>query len=261
MSEAQLEVSKINGVGVVRMGHEGPNILFLHPAGQLPLGMKEHLQQLAEVGQVYAPNIYDLIASSMSRGNKRPTFSDVVNEFTKLNLVNTKGRLGIVAASIGGSFAWEYVTQNPKEVDWIVAGSPTGWPLRRGLLGWIGIFAQEMILEAHKQGSPKQRQKDPGTKLFLGQLKKHPPSVIHGLRLAMNADAREQMPNIQLPVDLLWGRKDKFIPIWSGQKMTALMPNARLEIVSEYNHLWYGLQPEKLTGPALERVRTMPPVR
>ena len=248
-----IEVGEINGIQVVKAGKEGPNILLLHPAGQPPLEMGEHLQQLSEAGQVYAPNIYDLIASLRRRGNKNPSFADVVNEFSKLDLINKHAKTGLVAASFGGSFAWEYAFQNPKEVDFITAGSPTGIPLHRSLFWWVSEFLKEYVWEHTTQVPRDLRKKDPGPKSFIRQMLRNFPAVMHGLKLAMVDDAREKLSNIQQPVDLLWGRKDNYIPLHTGVDMQNLLPNARLEVVSEYNHNWFMYEPAKLTSPTVQK--------
>lgn len=260
MAEVRLEAAQLDSKGgykvqFLRAGTEGPNILFLHPAGQPPLGMTEVIKQLAEVGQVIAPNMFDLISSLRQRGVKNPTFADIVNEFSSFNLINKRERTGIVAASMGGSFAWEYATRNKQEVDWIVGASVTGWPFKRALTEWAFEFAKEFIWEAKTQVPKELQKKDAGPGLFLRQFRKSPLGILHGLSITMNDDSRQQMADIQQPVDLLWGRKDNYVPLWTGEKMAELMVNSRLEVVSEYNHLWVNLEPNKLTSPAIQRVK------
>lgn len=255
MSNLAVEVSKVSGVEIVSAGKEGPNIIFLHPAGQPPLGMIEHIGQLGEVGQVFAPNIFDLIAVLQHRGIKNPGFADIVNEFNRLDILDKRQGTGLVAASIGGQFAWEYTAQKPREVDFITAGSPTGWPFKRALSEWIFEFVKEFVWEASTQVPAELKKKDPGPRLFIKQFLKDSKSVWHGLKLAMNADSRQEMAGIQQPVDLLWGRKDNYVPLWTGEKMAKLMVNGRLQVVSEYNHIWVNVEPDKLTDPAIQRIQ------
>lgn len=255
MPESGVEVASIKGIEIVKAGQEGPNIIFIHPAGQPPLGMEEPIRMLAEAGIVFAPNIFDLIASLQRRGNKNPGFADVVNEFTRLDLLNKREKTGIVGASIGGSFAWEYTVQKPQEVEFITVGSPTGWPFKRSLMGWMAEFMKEFIWEAYTQIPGELRKKDAGPGLFIKQARKDLGSVLHGLKLAMTADDREQMADIKQPVDLLWGARDNYVPVWTGHKMAQLMVNSRLAVVSEYNHLWVNLEPAKLVNPAIQRAR------
>lgn len=103
-----IEALDIDGVHVLKSGKEGPNIIFLHNAGQVPLGMTEHIKNLSEAGQVIAPNIFDLIRSLQLRGNKNPSFADVANEIYRLDLLDKRQQTGLVSTSFGASVAWEY---------------------------------------------------------------------------------------------------------------------------------------------------------
>ncbi len=250
-----VEVAKINGIQVLKSGDKGPNIIFLHNAGQVPLGMTEHIRNLAEAGQVVAPNIFDLIRSLQLRGNENPSFADIANEISRLDILDKKEKTGLVSSSFGGSVAWEYTLQHPQEVEWNVAGSPTGWPLKRSLVEWMVAFVREFILPPRVPIPEDLRKRDPGSGLMVKRFREDPESVVQGLKITMAADQREQMKNITQPVDLLWGRTDNYIPVWTGEKMLELMPNSRLLIVSEYNHLWIAVEPEKLTTPATDRIK------
>lgn len=255
---AGIKALDINGVQVLKSGDKGPNVIFLHNAGQVPLGMTEHIRNLSEVGQVVAPNIFDLIRVLQLRGNPNPGFADIANEISRLDILDKKQKTGLVSSSMGGSVAWEYSAQNPKDVIWNVAGSPTGWPLNRSTGEWMVAFVREFVLPP-KVPIPKDLQaKNPGLKFWGKRVGQDPGSVLHGLKLTMKADEREAMRTINTPVDLLWGETDKYIPYWSGEKMKADMfpTNSRLEVVSKYSHVWMAVQPEKLTDPAVERVKT-----
>lgn len=244
-----IETRRISGIQVVCAGQEGPNIIFLHPAGQPPLGMKEHIEQLAPYGRVVAPNLFDLVASCIRRGIKKPTFDDLGHEFSRLEVTSQDARTGLVAASFGGSFAWRYAAENPQAVDWVVAGSPTGWPLGRSRRGWIIEFIK--MMHNFTQAPAELRKRDAGSKLFIRQAVRNPRAVFQGLVMAAKANDREVLGAVGAPVELLWGRKDTFIPVEAGRKMKLLLHHASFKEVSEYGHLWFCLEPEKLTAPAI----------
>lgn len=257
---AGIKALDINGIQVLQSGTEGPNIIFLHNAGQVPLGMTEHICNLAEVGQVVAPNIFDLIRSLQLRGNPNPGFADIANEISRLDILDRKQKTGIVSSSMGASVAWEYSAQHPKDVVWNVAGSPTGWPLNRSMGEWMVAFVREFVLPP-KVPIPKDLQtKNPGLKFWGKRVVQDPGSVWHGLKLTMKADEREAMKTINTPVELLWGETDEYIPYWSGAKMKAdIFPtNGRLDVVSKFNHIWPAVEPGKLTNPAVVRARVTP---
>lgn len=244
----QIEIHRINGIQVVCAGQEGPNIIFLHPAGQPPLGMREHIAQLAPYGRVVAPNLYDLVAACIRNGIKKPTFDDLSHEFSRLEITSQDARTGLVAASFGGSFAWRYAAEHHQEIDWVVAGSPTGWPLRRSL-GWMIEFIR--MMHNFSQAPAELRKRDAGSGLFIKQAIVTPRAVFQGLVMAANANDKEVLGAVAAPVELLWGRKDTFIPAEGGRRMQLLLRSASFKEVSEYGHLWFCLEPEKLTTPAI----------
>ena len=254
MHPGSIEIQEVNGIQIVKAGGEGPNILFLHDSGQPPAGMKRQILQLAEVGKVVAPNLFD-IAGTLARKHIHPTYEDMVWEFNQLELLSSRDKTGIVAVSLGAGFGWEYAAQKPQEVEWITTGSALGYPLHRSLLGWLAEFTRVSVQTAR---IPKEiRSRDEGIRLIKQQFKKDPRGVLETFRLAMHTDSTEQLKSLQSPVELLWGRNDHYTPIWSAQKMKGLLPNARLEEVSDYYHYWYQFEPEKLTGPAIERARSL----
>lgn len=245
----QIEIHRINGIQIVCAGQEGPNVIFLHPAGQPPLGMREHIEQLAPYGRVIAPNIYDLVASCVQKGIKKPTFDDLGHEFSRLEIFSQNARTGLVAASFGGSFAWRYAAEHRQEVDWVVAGSPTGWPLRRSLEGWFIEFIK--MMGNFYQAPAELKMRDAGPRFFIKQTIKNRGAVYRGLVMAAQANDTEVLGAVGAPVELLWGRKDTFIPAEGGHRMQLLLQCASFKEVSEYGHLWFCLEPEKLTAPAI----------
>lgn len=249
---------KINGIQVLISGKDGPNLLFFHNAGQVPAGMTEHILNLAPYGRVIAPNIFDVIRYLQLHGNPHPSFADVANELSNWDIIDKKQPTGNISSSFGASVAWEYSAQNPQEVAWNVAGSPTGYPLKRSLIGWMGAFVREFMLPPAVPMPESLKKRNPGSGRMVKRFFQHPKSVIQGLRLTINPDQRETMRTIKSPVDLLWGRTDRYIPPWSEQMVADVFPtNARLSYVSPYNHLWM-VEAEKLTNPAVERAKVTP---
>ncbi|MGH7905462.1 MAG: alpha/beta fold hydrolase [Candidatus Binataceae bacterium] len=52
----------------------------------------------------------------------------------------------------------------------------------------------------------------------------------------MTKGVEEMLPRIQTPTLLIWGKQDRVVPPEIGQKMAALLPNSRLEIIDECGH-------------------------
>ncbi len=251
-----VEELKVNGVQVLVSGKDGPKLLFLHNAGQVPEGMTEHILQLAPYGQVIAPNIFDLTRAAQRRGITKPSFADLANEISALNLINKGDETGLVTSSMGSAVGWEYTIQNPEDVKWIVAGSAIGWPLKRSLTEWVMAFRKEFLQPPNVPIPDELKKRDPGSGMMMKRFLRHPSSVLKTLKLTTDADQREQLQAISQPVNLIWGKDDNYVPVWAGQAMARSMVNSRLELTSKFNHLWVAVEPEKLTKPAIDRIQS-----
>ena len=210
---------------------------------------------MGEEGEVWAPSLFDLIASCQHRGIKSPTIGDMVNEFSSLELMNRNKKTGLVTDSWGADFGWEYAARNRREVEWMVAASPTGWPLGRSLTDWIPEFIR-MMYDASR--TPQEIQKnDAGTDPLMQQFRKDKASVLHGiLNLAANSDSRDVFPRVETSVVMLRGVKDRYIPLYSTQRIAASLSHAGVAIVSPHGHLWPGFDREQLIRPVVQLARS-----
>ena len=52
----------------------------------------------------------------------------------------------------------------------------------------------------------------------------------------VNADLREEMPLIRIPVLLIWGENDTDTPLTDGRQMEQLMPEAGLAVIAGAGH-------------------------
>ena len=59
-------------------------------------------------------------------------------------------------------------------------------------------------------------------------------------------DLTEELKKIKTPTVVVWGALDSYVPLSSGKKIAALIPNARLEIVQGGKHGLHIQMPEKL---------------
>jgi pimeloyl-ACP methyl ester carboxylesterase len=59
-------------------------------------------------------------------------------------------------------------------------------------------------------------------------------------------------PGLDLPVLVVWGEHDEWIPVERAHRLAALIPGARLHLIPRAGHLVQLDAPEALTG-ALQR--------
>jgi len=51
-----------------------------------------------------------------------------------------------------------------------------------------------------------------------------------------NQDLSEILPKINLPALVVWGKRDRYVPLRQGRKIAAAIPGARLEIIRHAGH-------------------------
>lgn len=255
MNNAKIEQAEIQGVQVAKAGTEGPVIVYLHHAGQPPLGNANHILPLSQEGQVFAPNMYDLLAKSRRKGVKNPSFADMAYEFNNLDLLPQRARRHLVAVSWGGSFAWQDAADHNQQIASITAASPTGWPIKRPLLGWVGMLVIDTLQKVFMV--PKGLKKgDAGLDLFKKQITRSGLGTVwYGLTIIRQADASDLLPQIEAPVELLWSKGDHYVPVSGGENMIRALPNARLNVVSKLNHGWFFFEPAKFINSAIANIK------
>lgn len=59
-------------------------------------------------------------------------------------------------------------------------------------------------------------------------------------------DLTEELKSIKMPTLIVWGALDSYVPLTSGKKIAALIPNSNLEIIAGGKHGLHLQMPEKL---------------
>ena len=68
-------------------------------------------------------------------------------------------------------------------------------------------------------------------------------------------------PTLDLPVQVVWGTEDTWIPVDRAHRLAALIPGARLDLVPDAGHLIQLDAPEHLTAVLARWLRTASPER
>lgn len=67
---------------------------------------------------------------------------------------------------------------------------------------------------------------------------RHP---VHSLKTAKYAhfvDFAKELKNLKVETKILWGEKDKVIPVWQGEMMSKLIKNSELVVLPKMDHDW-----------------------
>ena len=62
-------------------------------------------------------------------------------------------------------------------------------------------------------------------------LRAGPLGLAHGIAYVSSRDLRPQLPDVRAPTLLLWGERDRLVPLWVAEEWQRLVPHARLALL------------------------------
>ena len=230
-----------------RRAGSGPTLLFLHGAGgaESLLGL---CGALAADFDVILPD-----HPGFGESDEPPWLDDVHDlAYHYLDFVTALGLsdVHLVGASLGGWVALEMMVRSSAHMASLGLIAATG--IEPGDISCGDLFAwtpEEQVTRLVYDQALAQR--------ILG-LAKTPAQVAQGQRNEKTVEklARDNAftdPNlhhwlhrIDVPTLLVWGRNDELFPLAYGEKLAALIPDARLTVIDECGHLPHVEHPEPL---------------
>lgn len=61
--------------------------------------------------------------------------------------------------------------------------------------------------------------------------------VLYIARSAIRHNVKDELHQIQVPVNLIWGREDKITPLFAGEEFQKRLPNAQLHVIDQCAHV------------------------
>ena len=153
--------------------------------------------------------------------------------------------------SMGGRIAWNFAAAHPQRVSHLVLVSPDGFPdpsstseqtykvspwlglMKYSLPAWalrMGVapaYGDEKLLTAGTMRRYQDMMRAPGVRTAL----------IERMRQTRNSDPGPRLQSLKMPVLLVWGEKDAFIPISNAQDYLQAIPHATLATIPEAGHV------------------------
>ena len=153
--------------------------------------------------------------------------------------------------SMGGRIAWNFAAAHPERVSHLVLVSPDGFPdpsstseqtykvspllglMKYSLPAWalkMGVapaYGDEKLLTADAMRRYQDMMRAPGVRTAL----------IERMRQTRNSDPVPRLQSLKMPVLLVWGEKDAFIPISNAQDYLQAIPHATLATIPEAGHV------------------------
>lgn len=71
------------------------------------------------------------------------------------------------------------------------------------------------------------------------------PDMWETMKRVVNEDVSEEARTISRPTSLVWGSEDQEAPLVSGQRLSRLIPNARLEVIPQAGHFPFIDKPDQ----------------
>lgn len=205
-------------------------LLFVHGWGVSSAAFTEFFDCLARHYRVIAPDLPGFGASrSLDQPVSYVAFADV--------LARLLDDLGIAAAhvaglSMGGGVALTFAARHPRRVRSLVLMAPTGCPyapLPRLAFNRVVEFAEEMT---GGQGHGKGRV----ARSFVANLLGHPASLLATVRMLASESILEDAARVEAPTLLLWGDRDRTIPMRLARQFAERLPNATFEVMPDTFH-------------------------
>jgi pimeloyl-ACP methyl ester carboxylesterase len=264
-------------------GSSRPVLVLVHGIASRASQWEQVMAVLGETCHVIAPDLLGHGESAKPRGD----YSLGAHACGVRDLLATLGhdRVSLVGHSLGGGIAMQFAYQFPERVERLalvcsgglgsevsvflraatLPGSELVLPLLAG--SWVrraGTRGHELLGRAGLQlplglveclagfGSLG----DPGTR----------EAFVHTARSVLDprgqrVDARDRLYlAADLPLLVVWGRKDGIIPVAHGQALADSVPGTRLEVFEQSGHFPHLTEPDRLGRLLADWLRDTPPV-
>lgn len=221
---------------VDRVGDHGAKpgalpLLFVHGWGVSSAAFTEFFDCLAPHYRVIAPDLPGFGASrSLGQPVSYAAYADV--------LARLLDDLGIAVAhvagmSMGGGIALTFAARHPGRVRSLVLMAPTGCPdatLPTLAFNRVAEFADQITSSGHAHGKGRV------ARSFVANLLGHPASLLATVRMLASKNILADSVRVEAPTLLLWGDRDKTIPLRLARQFAERLPNATLEVMPDTFH-------------------------
>ena len=194
-------------------------------------------------------------------------YSDEADVARLLALLDHLGlqRVAVGGQSMGGRIAWNFAAAHPERVSHLVLVAPDGFPDPRStteftykVSPWLGLmkyslpawalrmgvapaYGDEKLLTADTMRRYQDMMRAPGVRTAL----------IERMRQSRNSDPVPRLQSLKMPILLVWGDKDAFIPISNAQDYLNAIPHATLASIPLAGHVVH----EEAPQPSVQAVK------
>jgi pimeloyl-ACP methyl ester carboxylesterase len=235
---------------------EGEPVIFVHGLAGCWQNWLENLPHLGRTHRAIALDLPGFGASAMpSWPIDMPAYGRLIHDFCeKLSIDRVAALIG---NSMGGFAATEAVIEQPSRFDRLVLASAAGvsFAERQGRRD-VALTRMFEATIPHLAGPRRTWLARPrGRQLAFGSILNYPnrirpellqeqidPSIrspgFADAALAISGyDTRHRLPEIEIPTLIVWGLKDRIVPVEAGIGYHRMIPDSRLELFERTGHL------------------------
>lgn len=239
---------------------EGPPVVLIHGFLDSHKTWRRNVHALAQTHRVYA---IDVLGFGSSERVRAPIYtlkqqSGFLREFFEFHNI---AQAAVIGHSMGGALALQFAYDFPASVHKVVLIAPATYlynrfprnglnrvPRRvsRGVLGLYEIMQGDHsnpVLFAY--GDPGRITED--AKVIRNQMMRvqgQHDALISMSRSGREADVPRELRRVTVPTLVIWGKRDRVVPVSDAAKHLRDLPNARLEIIDSAGHLPHEEEPE-----------------
>ncbi len=247
---------------------DGPPLVLLHGVGDSAYTWQYVMPALALTHRVYAPSMPGFGGSARPRVDYSPEFFTAF-AFRFLDALRI-GRTGLVGNSLGGMIAMRMALSRPERVETLTIVDSAGLgrgisPLMRLLtvpgIGkmvtvWnktaVGARQWALQMAAHLFAHPTRAPKEWVRELsWMAQTPGYLEATVATVRGGSTIKGQrkrlillDELPYLEMPVLVVWGKKDRVVPKRHARAAVERLPNGRLSLVKDCGHLPHMEQPE-----------------
>ena len=209
----------------------------------------------------------DLPAFGLTGPAVNNDYSDEADVARLLALLDHLGlqRVAVGGHSMGGRIAWNFAAAHPERVSHLVLVAPDGFPDPRStteftyqVSPWLGLMKLSLPAWALKMGVAPAYGDDkllkPETLRRYQDMMRAPgvrTALIERMRQSRNSDPVPRLQSLKMPILLVWGDKDAFIPISNAQDYLNAIPHAVLATIPLAGHVVH----EEAPQPSVQAVK------